>query len=274
MQSVKRKLDGLHEGPREIRLDRPGRRRSIPAMLVPVGDDNSDRRIFPILNYALIGINVLVFVLFQGLGSNTKFTYAFSTVPKEILTGKDIKTKKEKVVDSRSGRKYTKPGLRKTPIPVYLTLLTAMFMHGGIAHLLGNMLFLFIFGDNLEDLLGRLRYLLFYLVSGILAGLAHVATVVAIGQDPLIPALGASGAISGVLAGYLLSFPKKDVHVILFRTYTTVPAWAAVGVWFVFQIVNGLGMLGGGGGGVAYGAHIGGFLAGLVLIKPFAVGRG
>ena len=242
-------------------------------MLIPVGDDNSDRRSTPFLNYALIAANVLVFVLFQGLGSNSRFTYAFSTVPAEITSGRDIVTKKEKVRDPITGRKYKTPGLRKTPIPVYLTLITAMFMHGGIAHLLGNMLFLFIFGDNLEDRLGRLRYLFFYLITGVLAGLAHVATVTALGQNPLVPSLGASGAISGVLAGYMVLFPKKQVRVLILRTLTSVPAYVAVGIWFAFQVVQGLGTLGGAGVGIAYGAHIGGFVAGLALILPFAGGR-
>lgn len=243
-------------------------------MLVPIGDDNSDRKITPYLNYALIGACVLVFFLFQGVGRNTKFTYAFSTVPAEIISGKDITTKKRKVEDPVTGKKYKVQGLRKTPIPVYLTLLTAIFMHGSIAHLVGNMLFLFIFGDNLEDRLGRLRYLLFYLVSGVLASLAHVATVVALDQDPLVPSLGASGAISGVLAGYLVLFPRKQVRVIVLRTLMHVPAFVAVGVWFAFQLLHGFLMVGGSSGGVAYGAHIGGFVAGLVLIKVFEVGRG
>jgi membrane associated rhomboid family serine protease len=154
-----------------------------------------------------------------------------------------------------------------------------MFMHGGIAHLLGNMLFLWIFGDNIEDRLGHLRYLIFYLVCGVIASLAHVLTTAALSTDPssmLIPSLGASGAISGVLGGYILLYPHRSVRAFMFNMLTTVPAWVAVGLWFAFQLISGLGMLGGGSqqGGVAYAAHVGGFIAGLVLIKFFAIGRG
>jgi membrane associated rhomboid family serine protease len=151
-----------------------------------------------------------------------------------------------------------------------------MFMHGGIAHLAGNMLYLWIFGDNLEDRLGHGRYLLFYLLAGLLASLAHVFTSAALGDNLLIPSLGASGAISGVLGAYLLLFPRRRVTVILFRILTRVPAIVAVGLWFVFQLISGLGMLGGGSqaGGVAYAAHIGGFIAGVALIKLFDPGEG
>jgi membrane associated rhomboid family serine protease len=150
-----------------------------------------------------------------------------------------------------------------------------MFMHGGIALIFGNMLYLWIFGDNLENVLGHARYLLFYLICGIAASLAHVFTTYALGGDPLVPSLGASGAISGVLGGYILLFPKRRVRVIMLRMLTEVPAIVAIGLWFVFQLVSGLGMLGGGSqqGGVAYGAHVGGFLAGLALVKIAAIGR-
>jgi len=223
--------------------------------MLPIGDDDSDRRFAPLVNYALIAINVLVFVFLQGMGGNEKFTYAFSTVPAEILTGKDIAA----------------GVLEPTPIPVYFTLITSMFMHGGWAHLLGNMLFLWVFGDNIENRIGHIRYLIFYLVCGIIASLSHVFVS---GSDSLIPSLGASGAISGVLGGYLLLFPSRRVRVIMGRGITTVPAFVALGIWIVFQVISQLGMLGGdqGGGGVAYAAHIGGFIAGLALIKLFDIG--
>src|SRR5690606_37744032 len=121
-----------------------------------------------------------------------------------------------------------------TAIPVYLTLLTSMFMHGGVAHIAGNMLFLWIFGDNLEDEMGHGRYLFFYLLCGILAGLAHVFSTVFFGQDTLIPSLGASGAISGVLGGYMLMHPSRAVHVWTFFGLISLPAFIAVGLWFVF----------------------------------------
>jgi membrane associated rhomboid family serine protease len=240
-------------------------------MFIPLGDDNSDRRIQPIVNIALIGINLLVFFIFQGMGENHRFTYAFSTVPQEIVTGRDIVTQPGTVTDPATGTRFQVPGLEPTPLSVYLTLLTAMFMHGGLMHLLGNMLYLYIFGDNIENRLGHGRYLAFYLACGLLASLAHVFTSVAIGANLLIPSLGASGAISGVLGGYLLLHPKRRVRVLMFRVIMQVPAVVAIGVWFAFQLISSIGMFSGGdGGGVAYGAHIGGFIAGVLLVKVFA----
>ncbi len=244
-------------------------------MLFPIGDDNTDRRTTPFVNYLLIAINILMFVFLQGMGGNARFTYAYSTVPEEILTGTDIVTRDRVLTDPASGNTFSVPGLQPTPIPVFLTLLTSMFMHGGIAHILGNMLYLWIFGDNVEDALGHGRYLLFYLIVGILASLAHVFTTAAFEGDALVPSLGASGAISGVLAGYLVLFPRKRVLVLFFRFVTPVPAIVAIGLWFLFQLISGIGMLGQGsqGGGVAYAAHIGGFIAGLILVKLFALGQ-
>jgi membrane associated rhomboid family serine protease len=220
--------------------------------MLPIGDDNTDRRFAPMVNYVLIAINILVFVFLQGMGGNEKFTYAFSTVPAEILTGKDLSV----------------GVLEPTPVPVYLTLITSMFMHGGWAHLLGNMLFLWVFGDNIENRIGHARYLIFYLVCGIIASLSHVFIS---GSSSIIPSLGASGAISGVLGGYMLLFPSRRVKVVMGRGISEVPAFVALGIWIVFQVISGLGMLGGDqtGGGVAYAAHIGGFIAGLALIKLF-----
>jgi membrane associated rhomboid family serine protease len=228
-------------------------------MVFPLYDDNTDRQTTPWVNYLLIAINILVFVFLQQLGTNERFTYALSTVPFEIVTGRDV--------------------LVPTPVPLYFTLITSMFMHGGIAHIAGNMLFLWIFGDQIEDRLGHIKYLIFYLVCGVLASLAHVFATAAFAGDQqsmMVPSLGASGAISGVLGGYILLHPSRRVTVILFRFLTQVPAYVAIGIWFVFQLISGLGMLGAGSqqGGVAYAAHIGGFIAGLVLIKVFDIGHG
>jgi membrane associated rhomboid family serine protease len=248
-------------------------------MLFPIADDNYDRRTTPVVNYLLILTNVFVFVFLQGFGNNEKFTYAFSTVPAEIVTGTDIVTRDRIVVQPFTGQRLEMPGLQKTPVPVYLTLITSMFMHGGIAHILGNMLFLFIFGDNIEDRIGHFRYLVFYLVCGVLAGLAHVFTTVAFAGNNeaslLVPSLGASGAISGVLGAYILLFPTNRVIVLLGWFAMPMPAFIAIGLWFVFQLISGLGMLGSGSqqGGVAYTAHIGGFIVGLLLIKVFEIGR-
>jgi membrane associated rhomboid family serine protease len=244
-------------------------------MVFPLYDDNSDRTITPLINYAIIALNIFVFVVLQGLGSNDGFTYSFSTVPAEILQGHDIVTPARTI--QYMGQSVTIPGLGPTPGSVYFTLFTSMFMHGGIAHIAGNMLFLWIFGDNIEDRLGHAKYLVFYLLCGVIASLAHVFTTgVFASQESslLVPSLGASGAISGVLGGYLLLHPKRRVTVILFRFLTQVPAYVAIGIWFAFQLISGLGMLGDGSqqGGVAYAAHIGGFLAGLILIKFFDSG--
>ena len=244
-------------------------------MVLPLYDDNTDRHSTPFVNYVIIALNIFVFIVLQT--PNEAFTYAFSTVPLEILTGHDVVTQGREVI--YMGQHVTIPGLGPTPGSVYLTLFTSMFMHGGWAHLGGNMLFLWIFGDNIEDRLGHVRYLVFYLVCGVIASLAHVFTTYAFATSEaslLVPSLGASGAISGVLGGYILLHPSRSVGVILFNVITRVPAWVAIGMWFAFQLISSLGVLGGGTqqGGVAYAAHVGGFIAGLVLIKFFDIGRG
>jgi membrane associated rhomboid family serine protease len=239
--------------------------------MIPIGDDNSDRHLTPYVNYILIIINILVFVLYQGLGNNIPFTFAYATVPAEILSGQDIITQPQIIQDELTGQSITMPGLQLTPVPVYLTLFTSMFMHGGFAHLAGNMLYLWVFGDNLENVMGHSKYLLFYLLCGVLASLAHVFGSAYLNSNLLIPSLGASGAISGVLGGYVLLFPRRRVRMWLFFIFTiAVPAFIALGIWIAFQLVNGLGMLGGeDASGVAYSAHIGGFIAGLLLVKLF-----
>src|SRR5437763_9371672 len=242
-------------------------------MIFPIGDDNSDRTSAPVITYLLIAINVLVFIFLQGATGENRFTASFATVPEEIRTGRDVSGPHRISV----GDEQAVINLGPTPSPVYITLLTSMFMHGGWMHLLGNMLFLWIFGDNVEDRLGRLRYLVFYLVTGVIASLTHVFSTFAFGDNPYIPSLGASGAISGVLAGYLVLFPRKQVKVIIFRILTSVPAIVAIGLWFVLQLIEAFGTLGAGpqsGGGVAFMAHVGGFVSGLILVKFFAIGRG
>lgn len=223
-------------------------------MFFPIGDDNSQRKQTPYINYILIAINLFVFFYYQQFGANELFTLGYSTVPAEILTGKDI----------------VGHGLAVTPIPVYLTLVTSMFMHGSLSHLIGNMLFLWIFGDNLEDRMGHKRYLYFYLVTGIIASLCHVLTSAISGSNLLIPSLGASGAISAVMAGYLVLFPQNKIRVLIFYFVRSFSAILVIGLWFVFQIVSSLNDTNNGQGGVAYAAHIGGFIAGYILIRFFA----
>lgn len=242
--------------------------------MIPIGDDNSDSTRFPFVNYILIAINIIVFVFLQKLGRDTGFTFAFSTVPAEILGGEDITTSSRTITDPYTGQEFELPGLGITPVHVWFTLITSMFMHGGLAHLVGNMLYLWVFGDNLENRLGHFRYLLFYLLTGIIASLSHVFTTSVLGNNMLIPSLGASGAISGILGGYILLFPRRRVHIFLFWSVIAVPAILALGFWIVLQILNGMGILGGSeAGAVAYAAHIGGFIAGLILIKFFDPGQ-
>jgi membrane associated rhomboid family serine protease len=239
--------------------------------MLPIGDDNRDRHTTPIINYLFIALNIFVFVYWQELGNNIQFTFAYSTVPAEILSGHDIVTGSEIIHDPVTGKDIRMPGLQPTPISVYLTLITSMFMHGGIAHIAGNMLYLWIFGDNLEHIMGHIRYLFFYLLCGVLAGLSHVISAFYLNQSTLVPSLGASGAIAGVLGGYILLFPGRSVYVWTLFGIVSLPAFLVVGLWFVFQLINGMGMLGGeeAAGGVAYAAHIGGFIAGLLLVKLF-----
>jgi len=241
-------------------------------MILPLGDDNRDRRTIPYVTYALLALNVVVFAFLQEFGGNWQFTYSFSAVPEEIVTGQDLVTDSRVYSDPVSGTRYRVPGLGPTPVTVYLTLITSMFMHGGWAHLLGNLLYLFIFGDNVEDRMGHLRFVVFYLLCGAAAALAHVLATYAFGGSTTTPMLGASGAISAVLGAYLLLFPRKRVRVIMLRILMRVPAWVAILVWFGFQLVSGMGVLGAGSqaGGVAYAAHVGGFVAGAILVWFFA----
>lgn len=222
--------------------------------MIPISDNNSDRIRTPFVNYILIALNILVFVYYQQFGTNQAFLMSFSTIPHEILTGTDV---------------VYEGGLGKTPIPVYLTLLTSMFMHGGLAHLGGNMLYLWVFGDNLENRMGHVKYLMFYLLTGLIASLSHVFLASFLGKDLLIPSLGASGAISGVLGGYLLLFPTNQVRVLVIAFFIRVPAFITLGLWIALQLFSGWGSLGAEGGGVAYAAHIGGFIAGLLMVKFF-----
>ncbi|HLM59698.1 MAG TPA: rhomboid family intramembrane serine protease [Pyrinomonadaceae bacterium] len=233
--------------------------------MFPISDDNSDRTITPYVNYILIGINILVFVLLQQIGSNDSFSYAYSLVPKEITTGVDI-----------AGAQIIRDSLGNTgqishfatPLPVYFNFLSSMFMHGDIMHILGNMLFLWVFGDNLENMLGHVRFAAFYITCGLAAAVSQIV----MDTDSIIPMLGASGAISGVLGGYLLLFPTRRVRALIFNFLTEVPAFVALGLWIGFQVIQGY-FSSSETGGVAYAAHIGGFIAGLVLIKVFAIGR-
>jgi membrane associated rhomboid family serine protease len=238
-------------------------------MLFPIGDDNSDRHIRPYVTYALIAINVFIFIFLQI--PNAAFTYGYSVIPAEILSGQDFAS------PGRPPGSNTVIPQAPGPVPIQLTVLSAMFMHGGWAHLGGNMLYLWIFGDNVEDAMGHTKFLIFYILCGILATGAHiVASQSSGGLNLFIPSLGASGAIAGVLGGYLMLYPAKKVMVLMgFFGIFAVPALLVIGVWIAMQIFSGFGSIAvtqqtrESGGGVAYFAHIGGAVAGLILVWLF-----
>lgn len=225
-------------------------------MLIPIGDD--DRRLSgpAFITVGLVVANLLSFFLWQGAGANEVAMYGWTVIPAEITSGVDLV--QTQYVDA-AGRNVAVPQA-PGPTPVYLTVLSAMFMHGGYAHLFGNLLYLWIFGDNVEHRLGGSKFIGFYLFCGIVATLIQVALV----PDGVIPNLGASGAIAGVLGAYLVFFPKNRVHALFIYAIVSVPATVAIGLWIALQFFNGWGaiMATESLGGIAYGAHIGGFLTG------------
>lgn len=226
-------------------------------MVLPIGDENLRGRGPAIVTLMIIAINIAVFVLLQ-LPSD-QFSYAWSAIPFEITTGRDLVEPVQVVMNGTTVTIDQAPG----PDPIQLTLLSSMFMHGGWLHLGGNMLFLWIFGDNVEHTLGRIVYLAFYVVAGLVASFAQILVDTA----SVVPTLGASGAISGVLGAYLVMYPGNRVTVIAFQFVTAVPALVAIGLWAVLQFINGFGQIAISEettGGVAYLAHIGGFVAGVV----------
>jgi membrane associated rhomboid family serine protease len=225
-------------------------------MVMPLRDDDTDRRTVPVVTYALIAINVIVWLIELGVGE--KFIYGFSTVPYEITHNTDLVGTKTIEAGGQSIPITHFPG----PTPIYLTLLTAMFMHASWLHIIGNMLYLWIFGDNIEDRIGHLKFIGFYLLCGLVASGAHIV----VGADSVIPSLGASGAIAGVLGAYLVLFPRRKVKVLMMRQIVHMPAFMVLGLWILLQVFGQFSVAGGEGGGVAYMAHIGGFVAGLVLI--------
>lgn len=222
--------------------------------MIPIGD-NPRRHRFPVVMLLMVAANIAVFLYQLSLGRQVEvFVQALGVVPTELLSGVDEPP--------------------RTPGPLALTLFTSMFIHGGLLHIGSNMLYLWVFGDNIEDLLGHMRFLIFYLASGVAAGLTHVF------MNPAsdIPSVGASGAIAGVLGGYLVFFPSAAIRTLLFLgpfvTITRISALFVIGVWFVTQLFQGIAALDATtaqAAGVAFWAHIGGFVAGLVIclvLKP------
>ncbi len=209
--------------------------------MFPVSDDNSQRRTFPTVTMALIGVNVLVFL--AELAGGDQFITNWAFIPSRF-----------------SGQ----PGADG------VTIFSAMFMHGGWLHLFGNMLFLWIFGDNVEDRFGHLKFLIFYLLTGIAATLAQYA----VAPESGVPNVGASGAIAGVLGAYILMFPQARVNVLLGRQIVAMPAVIVLGAWIALQLVSGVGTIAytdesANVGGIAYMAHIGGFVAGFLMTFLF-----
>jgi rhomboid family protein len=222
--------------------------------MFPIGDDRGPGGSAALVVIGLVVLNVAAFLLElaqPSQGALQSFIQAWGVVPHEYIVRHDLPP--------------------TIPVPFWSTLFTSMFLHAGWMHLGGNMLYLWIFGDNLERVMGHARFLVFYLICGIAAGLAQI---VASGASN-IPSLGASGAISGVLGGYLLLFPRNRVRVLVRGGITSVPAVVVLGLWIVIQLISGIGSIANTteSGGVAYMAHIGGFAAGLLLVKPMAVGR-
>src|SRR6267142_5501437 len=221
--------------------------------MFPIGDDRVSGGPAAIVTLGLVVLNVLVFLFeaSQPPGALQSFIQAWGVVPREYKLARDIPP--------------------TIPLPCWSTLITSMFLHGGWLHLGGNMLYLGIFGDNLEKTMGHARFLVFYLACGVAAGLAHIA----FSGASNVPTVGASGAISGVLGGYLVLFPRNRVRVLTRGGIVSVPAIVVLGFWILIQLFNGIGSMAATSetGGVAYMAHIGGFVAGLVLVKVMASPR-
>jgi membrane associated rhomboid family serine protease len=223
--------------------------------MFPIGDQNEPGHGPAFVTLALIAANVAVFVFLQQLGANEPFLYGWSAIPLEITTGMDLVDPRSINIDGQRFQVPQAPG----PDPIQLTLLSSMFMHGDLLHLGGNMLFLWVFGDNVEHRAGRIPFIVAYLLAGLVGSLAQIMS----STESPIPTLGASGAISGVLGAYLVLFPGNRVTVFLFRFLTQVPALVAIGMWIAFQVFAQFAAPVGE-GGVAYLAHIGGFAAGVV----------
>ncbi|HPP73707.1 MAG TPA: rhomboid family intramembrane serine protease [Armatimonadota bacterium] len=228
--------------------------------MIPIRDENPTRTT-PYVVYVLIALNVLFFII-DSIGAQDfrGNLWGYSMIPAEIVTGEDLPAVIRGEIVPHS-----------SPNPVWLTIITSMFLHGGWLHLGGNMLYLWIFGNNIEDALGHVKFLFFYLMGGVVAACAHILFNI----NSQVPTVGASGAIAAVLGAYLVLFPKHRVIVLVFLlffiTTIAVPAVVVLGIWFalqVFSAIEGTGMTPGS-GGVAYWAHIGGFVAGVVGILLF-----
>ncbi len=232
--------------------------------MFPIRDDNPTLRT-PVVTYALIAVNLAVWVLVEGMGGEPTLTRAvcgLGLVPAHFLAG---------LHPGAIGQVTVHPVCASvSPSPI--APLTSMFVHGSWLHVLGNMWFLAIFGNNVEDVMGRLRFLVFYLIAGLAAAAAQLLA----GPDSVLPMVGASGAIGGVMGSYVLLFPRAGVRTFVFLGFwarmVVLPAYVMLGYWFLLQLLSGS-LSRGGGGGVAFWAHVGGFAAGLVLTPLFRNAR-
>ncbi|MDH4099841.1 MAG: rhomboid family intramembrane serine protease [Nitrospirota bacterium] len=217
--------------------------------MIPIRDENPTER-FPVVTVALLAVNIIIYAAQFLLGPESRLVvFSLGAVPYEITHGVSV--------------------YRPLYVPTSLTLITSMFIHGGFLHLAGNMLYLWIFGNNVEDRMGRWRFMAFYLVCGLAAVFAHII----ISPDSRMPMVGASGAISGILGAYLILFPRAKVLTVIPIFFMVrvvhLPAVFLIGFWILLQVINGIVSLKAQ-GGVAWFAHIGGFIAGLALVKLFA----
>ncbi len=230
--------------------------------MIPIRDENPTLRT-PVATIALIAVNVVVWLLVQGGGAAEPLARSlclYGLIPGDLLG------------DVAGTRVVLGEGLvcRLEGDASPLSLVTSMFMHGGWFHIIGNMWFLWVFGDNVEDVMGPARFVVFYVLSGLGAAAAQITTDL----DSIVPMVGASGAIGGVMGAYALLYPRARVHMLVilvfYVTTISVPAVMMLGYWFLIQLLSGLGTLGSTGGGVAFWAHIGGFVVGIALVLPFA----
>jgi membrane associated rhomboid family serine protease len=242
-------------------------------MVLPLGDLEKTR-IVPIATYSLIALNVVVFLI--QLDKGTTFTTAYAATPYEISHNEDIRQPfllalpgGENPLNLPGRVELNQRVIDQAPVPfpIWLTMFTAMFLHGSPMHLASNMLCLWIFGDNVEEVLGTIRYLVVYLACGLMGTLAQVAA----NTESLIPTLGASGAIAGIMGAYVVWFPHNRVRVLLFRFIVLLPAFVVIGGWIALQVWNGFGSVGHLGelAGVAYFAHIGGAATGIFVALLF-----
>lgn len=223
--------------------------------MIPLGDDNPTRT-KPYVIYVLIALNVLVFLAQQtGLFNN------LSMIPASVL-----RDQRYALLFNPMGQIAGYRPMDVGPHPQWITIFTSMFMHGSWMHIIGNMLYLWIFGNNIEDVLGHVKFAFFYIICGVLAAFSHIYS----GPESMIPTVGASGAIAGVLGAYIVLYPNARIKTLImlwfFWDYVQIPAFYVLGVWFLTQLTGTFGTGGQIGGGVAYWAHIGGFIAGAILI--------